>query len=84
MKIIKVIEDCIYLHKNVGIDRCNSVQFSSVAQSRPTLCDPMACSPPGSSVRGISQQCEHRLIFPKRGWESACLSYKVGREARAG
>ena len=24
-------------------------------QSRPTLCDPMDCSPPGSSVRGISQ-----------------------------
>ena len=27
----------------------------SVAQSRPTLCDPVDCSPPGSSVRGISQ-----------------------------
>ena len=26
-----------------------------VAQSCPTLCDPMDCSPPGSSVRGISQ-----------------------------
>ena len=25
------------------------------AQSRPTLCDPMDCSPPGSSVHGISQ-----------------------------
>ena len=24
-------------------------------QSRPTLCDPMNCSPPGSSVRGIPQ-----------------------------
>ena len=26
-----------------------------VAQSCPTLCDPMDCSPPGSSVHGISQ-----------------------------
>ena len=28
---------------------------SEVAQSCPTLCDPMDCSPPGSSVHGISQ-----------------------------
>ena len=27
----------------------------SVAPSYPTLCDPIDCSPPGSSVRGISQ-----------------------------
>ena len=26
-----------------------------VAQSRPTLCDPMGCSPPSSSVHGILQ-----------------------------
>ncbi|MES6266278.1 hypothetical protein U6R57_12305, partial [Cutibacterium acnes] len=26
-----------------------------VAQSCPTLCDPMDCSPPGSSVHGILQ-----------------------------
>ena len=30
-------------------------QFSSVTQSCPTLCDPMDCSPPGSSVNGILQ-----------------------------
>ena len=30
------------------------LQSSSVTQS-PTLCDPMNCSPPGSSVHGISQ-----------------------------
>ena len=29
---------------------------SSVAQSYQTLCDPMGCSPPGSSVRGILQE----------------------------
>ena len=29
--------------------------FSSVAQSCPTLCNPMDCSMPGSSVHGIFQ-----------------------------
>ena len=33
----------------------SSVQFSSVAQSCPTLHDPMDCSPPASSVHGIFQ-----------------------------
>ena len=28
---------------------------TEVAQSCPTLCDPMDCSPPGSSVHGIFQ-----------------------------
>ena len=28
---------------------------SEVAQSCPTLCDPMDCSLPGSSIHGISQ-----------------------------
>ena len=28
---------------------------SEVAQSCPTLCDPMDCSSPGSSIHGISQ-----------------------------
>ena len=32
-----------------------SVQFSSVAQSCPTLCNPIDSSPPGSSVPGILQ-----------------------------
>ena len=30
-------------------------RISSVAQSCPTLCDPMDCSPPGSSLHGILQ-----------------------------
>ena len=34
----------------------NSHPYScSVAPSYPTLCDPMDCSPPGSSVHGMSQ-----------------------------
>ena len=32
-----------------------SVRVGLVAQLRPTLCDYMDCSPPGSSVHGISQ-----------------------------
>ena len=34
---------------------CVCVCVHSVAQSYPTLCDPMDCSPPGSSVQGIFQ-----------------------------
>ena len=34
-------------------DCFNEIQFSSVAQSCLTLCDPMDCSLPGSSIRGI-------------------------------
>ena len=33
----------------------NSCWLSSVAQSCPTLCHPMDCSPPGSSAHGILQ-----------------------------
>ena len=40
-----------------------------VAQSCPALCDPMDCSPPGSSVHGISQARIPRsgLPFPSPG-----------------
>ena len=34
----------VYMHE---------VKWSEVPQSCPTLCDPMDCSPPGSSIRGI-------------------------------
>ena len=40
----------------VSIFALNS--FSEVAQSCPTLCDPMGCSPPGSSVHEILQARE--------------------------
>ena len=33
----------------------SKVKWSEVTQSRPTLCDPMDCSPPGSSIHGIFQ-----------------------------
>ena len=42
---------------------------NEVTQSRPTLCDPMDCSPPGSSVHGILQARvpECVAIFFSRG-----------------
>ena len=41
----------------------------SVAESHMTLCDPMDCSPPGSSVHGISQTriVEWVAIFFSKG-----------------
>ena len=33
----------------------SEVKWSEFAQSCPTLCDPVGCSPPGSSVHGIFQ-----------------------------
>ena len=47
--------------KNTGVGchfplQCMKVKSESeVAQSYPTLCDPMDCSPPGSSIHGIFQ-----------------------------
>ena len=47
--------------KNTGVGchfllQCMKVKIESeVAQSCPTLCDPMDCSPPGSSVHGFLQ-----------------------------
>ena len=61
-------------------------QIRSVAQSWPTLCDPVYCSPPGSSVRGILQaRILEWLAISSRGsspprartWIS-CISY-IGR-----
>ena len=45
----------------------------SCAQSSPTLCDPIDCSPPGSSIHGISQArilewvAKIQWIFPTQG-----------------
>ena len=59
-------------------------QFSSVAQSCPTLCNPMNCSPPGSSVHGISRARTLEWVaisyprgsFQPRGWNHvAFLSF---------
>ena len=42
--------DCLLLHHLGSPKGLSSVQFSSVAQSRPTLCDPMNRSTPGLPV----------------------------------
>ena len=40
-----------FLMRNLRLRRfCKSVQFSSVAQSYPAVCDPMDCSTPGFPV----------------------------------
>ena len=50
------------LGKNTGVSCHFFLQWmtvkteSEVAQSCPTLCDPMGCSLPGSSVHGVSRQ----------------------------
>ena len=44
---------CLRSHSTLYLT--SSVQFCSVAQSCPTLCDPMNPSTPGSSVHGILQ-----------------------------
>ena len=47
----------------------NLVQFSSVAQLCLTLCDPMHCSPPGSSVQVVFQaRIVSGLPFPNRDY----------------
>ena len=50
---------------------------SEVAQSCPTLCDPMDCSPPGSSAHGI---------FQARGleWGAIAFSKKIKKERNLG
>ena len=45
-------------------------KWSEVAQSCPTLCDPMYCSPPGSSVHGIFQA---RVLE----WVAIAFSYYI-------
>ena len=45
--------------------------MSEVAQSCPTLCDPMDCSPPGSSIHGILQA---RILE----WVAISFSYAFG------
>ena len=63
--------------KNTGVDchfllQCMKVKSESeVAQSCPTLCDPMDCSLPGSSVHGIFQA--RVLEWGAIAFSSVCL-----------
>ena len=45
----------VFLFGDPKIRVCVCVRKCTCAQSHPTLCNPMDCSPPGSCVHGISQ-----------------------------
>ena len=49
----------------------------SVTQSYPTPCDPMNCSPPGSSVHGILQARIMELGIPNPGIESGSPALQI-------
>ena len=80
------VECCYYcMVKLCLLCRCRKLSLITnaclVAQSCPTLCDPMDYSPPGSSVHGDSPGkntgvgCHALLqgIFPTQGWNSGFL-----------
>ena len=53
----------------------------SVAQSYPTLCDPMDYGPPGSSVHGISQErvlARAAIPFFRMGATGAHINSPIG------
>ena len=67
----------------------NHMRACSVAQLCPSLCDPMDCSPPGSSVHGIFQTrilewvatSSSKGSSPPRDWtESPAASSCIGRQ----
>ena len=64
-KFIVEASNILTVFRNGAIEE---VKWSEVAQSCPTLCDPMDCSPPGSLVHGIFRQeyCSG-LPFPVPG-----------------
>ena len=60
--------------------------FMMRSQSCPALCDPTDCSPPGSSVHGISQARISQVAlsyskgsFPPRDWTHVCCVSCIGR-----
>ena len=59
---VKILISCsaLILPQRMILSLC-SVQFSSVTQSCPTLCDPMNCSMPGITVHHNSRS-PHRLM----------------------
>ena len=55
---------------------CERKLKALVAQSWPTLCDPMDCSPPGSSVHGISQTGILKWFAIFQGWNLGPLHFR--------
>ena len=58
---------------DIYMDKCEFESESEVTQVCPTLCDPMDCSLPGSSVHGIVQAriLERVAISSSRGSSQA-------------
>ena len=76
---------CVHLkHHNIVNQLCVCVYVCLVAQSCPTLCDSVDCSPPGSSVHGSSPGkntavVSHFLlqgIFPTQGLNLGLPHYR--------
>ena len=68
--------------KLVGEENRSSREYMcacSVAQSCPTPCDPMDCSPPGSSVHGISQAriLEWVDSWPRDQTQVSCIGRRI-------
>ena len=85
-------EDKIFKLMNLGGGYCFYIQQSPwkfpeklIAQSSPTLCDPIDCSPPGSSVHGILEAriLEWVAVPSSRGssqpWDQTRVSRITGR-----
>ena len=51
------------------------ISESEIAQSGPTLCDPMDCSLPGSSVHGVLQA---RVLVSEDSWAEPFLGVVIG------
>ena len=57
-QILTITTHCMTDHSEENGYKCHiseAWKWSEVTQSCPTLCDPVDCSPPGSSVHGILQ-----------------------------
>ena len=85
-----VISSCVCVCVCVCMCVCvySCLHTHSVAQSCPTLCDPLDCNPPGSSVHGISQArilgrvaiSFSRVSSWSRGWMLICYISCMGRQ----
>ena len=84
-KMWEIQSKAVNKYMTMILSKISIVQFSSVAQSCLTLCDPMDCCLPGSSVHGVFQTrvLEWVGISFSRGssWprNQTCISCIVGR-----
>ena len=75
-------KEWLNLYKPIVLYSCNKCVHAQPLQSCPTLCDPMNCSPPGSSLHGISQTRileQVAISSSKRSSRVSCISF-LGRQ----